>query len=101
MIKMTDDEKLAAAEALDRAYAEADAFDAARRPTRTVYRINWDNGADACGTFPWTYESEDEATLAASNIEAENRAEGIWDEDGCCEVIEVQEPLSPDDEDAR
>jgi hypothetical protein len=31
---MTDQEKLAAAEALDRAYAEAEAFDAARDPSR-------------------------------------------------------------------
>ena len=100
MTKMTDDEKLAAAEALDRAYADADAFDAARAPTRTVYRINWDNGAEACGTFPWTYATEDEAQRAAANIEAENLAEGVWDEDGYCEVIEVQEPLAPSDEDA-
>jgi len=94
---MSDEEKLAAAEALDRAYAEAEAFDAARAPTRTVYRVNWDNGAEACGTFPETYETEDEAQRAADAIEADNRAEGIWDEDGCCEVIEVEVPLVDDE----
>jgi hypothetical protein len=95
----TDAEKLAAAEALDRCYAEAEAFDAARAPTRTVYRVNWDNGASACGTFPETYETEDEAQRAATNIEAEMLAQDIWDETGCCEVISVEVPLDPEDED--
>ncbi len=55
---MSDEDTLAAAEALDRCYAEADAFDAAHAPMLTVYRVNWDNGADACGTFPETYPTE-------------------------------------------
>lgn len=95
---MTDEEKLKAAQALDEAYARAEAFDQAQLPTRTVYQIDWDNGAEGCGTFPWTFETEEEARTAADRIEAENRAQGVWDEDGFCEVSEVQVPVDPDEE---
>ena len=98
MAKKTDEQLLAEAEALDRAYAEAEAFDRAQLPTRTVYRVNWDNGASACGTFPETYETEDEAQRAAANIEAEMLAEGIWADEGCCEVIPVELPIEPEGE---
>jgi hypothetical protein len=54
---------------------------------QTVYRIYWDNGNNACGTFPQQYETEEQAEAAANAIEAENIAEGIWDSDGSCEVI--------------
>lgn len=27
----------------------------------TFYRVNWDNGAEACGTFPYTFSSEQDA----------------------------------------
>jgi hypothetical protein len=58
---------------------------------KTVYLINWDNGADACGTFPWEYETEAEAQRDADSITATNIAEGIWDEEGGgCEVISVE-----------
>jgi hypothetical protein len=68
---------------------------------RVVYRINWDNGAHACGTFPETYETEAEAQCAADVIEADNRAEGVWDEDGCCEVIAEELNSERDPDDAR
>lgn len=104
--KLTDAQLLAAAQELDRRYAEAEAFDAAQARawakahgrTRTVYRINWDNGANACGTFPWTYATEEEAEREAECIEKENRAQDIWTMDGVCEVIECQEPVEPSEE---
>jgi hypothetical protein len=68
---------------------------------RVVYRVNWDNGAHACGTFPETYETQAEAQRAADVIEADNRAEGVWDEDGFCEVIEVELETERDPDDAR
>lgn len=84
---------------LDAAYAEAEAQYQRSLPTRTVYLIYWDNGADACGTFPWEYATEAEAQRDADAITAENIAEGIWDEDeGCCEVISVERPYTPTDE---
>jgi hypothetical protein len=64
--------------------------------SRTIYRITWDI-EDACGTFPGDYATETEAQAAADNITAENLAEGVWDEDCGCEVIEVE---IPDDEEA-
>lgn len=66
---------------------------------RTIYLINWDNGGDACGTFPWEYATEAEADEAAESIRAENVAQGIWDEDGCCEVISREVPDEEDMED--
>lgn len=63
-----------------------------------VYKINWDNGANACGTFPWEYATEEGAQEAADNIEAEYIAEDVWDEDGYCEVIEVEVPDGDPDE---
>ncbi len=57
---------------------------------KTVYLINWDNGADAFGTFPWEYATEEEAQRDADGIEAENIADGIWGEDGYCEVVSVE-----------
>jgi hypothetical protein len=49
MAKTTDDEKLAAAQALDRAYAEAEAFDAERSEERKL---------DAYGHLTWTLGDE-------------------------------------------
>lgn len=102
MPKMTHEEILAHARELDASYAAAERFDREQAlkagPTRTVYRINWDNGANACGTFPWTYATEEEAQRAAANIEAENLASDVWDEDGSCEVISVEEPVEPSEE---
>lgn len=98
---MSDEEKLQAANALDKAYADAAAFDAAQKPTKTVYVITWDNGGSASGSFPEEYATEEEAE--ATLIQENNIAEGIWDEDGFCEVISVQvlvdnEPEENEDE---
>jgi hypothetical protein len=57
----------------------------------TRYVINWDNGGEGCGTFTHLgeFDTEEEAQAVADDIEAENRAQGVWDEDGFCEVIEI------------
>ena len=64
---------------------------------RTIYLINWDNGG-ACGTFPWEYATEEAAQLDADSITTENLAQDIWAEDGCCEVISVERPYVPSEE---
>lgn len=92
---MTDQEKLAAAQALDAAYARADAFDQAQLPTRTVYKVYWDNGGDACGTLEDIFETEAEAAAAAENIQDDALANDVWDEDGYAEAIAVQVPIEP------
>jgi hypothetical protein len=66
-----------------------------------IYLINWDNGADACGTFPWQYETSEEAQRDADGIEAENIADGIWGEDGYCEVVSVERPYVPSEEEMQ
>ncbi len=54
------------------------------------YKVYWDNGAGACGTFPDVYTTEAEAEAAAEAIFAENVADGVWDEsDAECEVVAV------------
>jgi hypothetical protein len=57
---------------------------------KKIWLINWDNGGDACGTFPWEYETEEAAQADADSIEAENLAQDIWAEDGYCEVISIE-----------
>ena len=66
---------------------------------KTVYVINWDNGAEACGTFTHLgqFDTEEAAQAVADDIEAENRAQGVWDDDGFCEVVEIE--VSDDDPD--
>lgn len=55
--------------------------------------INWDNGNDACGTFTHlgTFDTEEEAQEVADATEAEQIAEGVWDEDGFCEVVWIDD----------
>jgi len=53
------------------------------------FAIYWDNGASACGTFPGTYDTREEAEAAAAAIEADNLLQDVWDTDGFCEVIAV------------
>ena len=31
------------------------------RQENIVYKVNWDNGASACGTFPYEFETEEDA----------------------------------------
>lgn len=66
---------------------------------KTVYRVTWDNGANACGTFPDTFATEAEAQAHADYIERENTAEGVWDGDAYCEVISEEIFDGEDDED--
>ncbi len=63
------------------------------------YLISWDNGVDACGTFPWVYDDYDKAVQEAEFIFEEMMAENGWSEEGGCEVIEMPEPkTNPNDE---
>ena len=57
---------------------------------KIVYVINWDNGGSAAGTFPGEYATETEAQTVADQIETENRANDVWDENGFCEVVEKE-----------
>ncbi len=97
---MTDDEKLQAANELDAHYARAAEFDARHAPTTRRYVINWDNGGEACGAFTHlgTFETEQDAQTVADDIETENRAQGVWGDDGFCEVIEIELPTDDDDD---
>jgi hypothetical protein len=98
MTKLTDEQLLAEAQALDHAYAQAEAFDAKHAPSRTVYKIMWDIGHDS-GVFPQVYATEDEAEAAAEAIYRDNIAEDVWEPEECgCEVIEVE---IPDDEEGH
>lgn len=63
----------------------------------SVFLINWDNGHD-CGTFHWEYTDREKAQRDADDIAAENIAEGSWDPEGYCEVIEVARTTDPDPE---
>lgn len=63
---------------LEAAYARAAGDFAQRGPTRTVFRINWDNGAEACGTFPDDYPTYDAAQAAGDTWANEcNARDGI------------------------
>jgi hypothetical protein len=101
---LTDDQLLQHAQELDAAYARADAFDAAQPsgPTRTVFRVYWDNGAEACGTFDDDYPTHEAAQQAADDWAAESNARDGIDPDResgyTAEAIEVEVP-DPDVED--
>ena len=69
---------------------------------KTRYAVNWDNGGEACGTFPQRYDTYQDAEAFASYWARERNLEdlGMWDEDveacggeGCytAEAIEVEE----------
>lgn len=49
--------------------------------TKGNWAVYWDNGKNACGTFPERYDTEAEADEEAAAIFADNCADGIWDED--------------------
>jgi hypothetical protein len=69
--------------------------------TRRVWRIYWDNGGDACGTFPWDFDSEAKAQAEADRIAAENIAEGVWSDEGGCEILAVDLPDAPTEAEAE
>jgi hypothetical protein len=62
----------------------------------TVYKINWDNGNDACGTFPYEFSTEQEAEDFGNNWVVEMTAltpELDEEEDGYSfDVFEVEKP---------
>ncbi len=100
---LSDEQLLQQALELDAAYARADAFDAAQPsgPTRTVFRVYWDNGAEACGTFDDDYPTHEAAQQAADDWAAESNARDGIDPDResgyTAEAIEVEVP-DPDAE---
>lgn len=53
--------------------------------TNDTYVIHWDNGTDACGTFPWEFDTEAEAEVAGA----------AWFHDFCIDNDE-----NPDDTEA-
>ena len=56
------------------------------------YKVYWDNGYGACGEFPDTYDTEEEAERAAESILAENIIEGVWDDSASTEVVNQDPP---------
>lgn len=60
------------------------------------YKVYWDNGSEACGTFPYTFDTEEEAMGFGENWVAEMTAlttEIYLDEDEgySFDVLEVEE----------
>jgi hypothetical protein len=41
----------------------------------TKYKVLWDNGASACGSFPWLFDTWEEADAFGRNWAAEADAE--------------------------
>jgi len=59
------------------------------------FRVNWDNGRSGCGTFPYTFDTEQEAQAFADDWAAESNARDGCDPDSddcySAEVIQVEE----------
>jgi hypothetical protein len=95
---LTDEQLLQQAQELDASYARSAAFDAAQPsgPTRTVFRVNWDNGNDACGTFPEDHPTDEVAQAVADAWAAESNARDGLDPEAeggyTAEVIPVEIP---------
>ena len=73
----------------------------------TKYQVNWDNGANACGTFPQVFDTEEEAEAFGANWHHEMcLIDGVDPDDEeeeaySYEVIEAEEnPEASDDEEA-
>lgn len=71
------------------------------------YKVYWDNGGDACGTFPYVFDTEEEAQEFAGNWSQERNLEDLGltlaeveecggEECYTAEVIEVED--EPDTE---
>jgi len=69
---------------------------------KTIYAVNWDNGSEACGTFPYRWDTYEDAEAFATewahdrNLEDLGLSDAEVDEaggEGCytAEVIEVEE----------
>jgi hypothetical protein len=57
------------------------------------YKVNWDNGKEACGTFPYVFDTEADAQAFADEwMHESNVRDGCDPDDGySAEVIEVPE----------
>lgn len=59
-----------------------------------AYKVNWDNGNHACGTFPQTFETEELAEAFAEDwvVEMTGLIEDDYDGEGySAEVILIEE----------
>lgn len=67
-----------------------------------LWKVNWDNGSNACGTFPQTFESEEAAQQFADDWSTVmNLMAGIDPDDGeayFAEPIEVENESDPEGE---
>lgn len=58
-----------------------------------MYKVYWDNGSEACGTFPNEFDTEEEAQEFADNWMAEmNATDGLDPEDEKSYFAEVIPP---------
>jgi hypothetical protein len=66
----------------------------------TIYRVCWDNGADACGTFSERFESYDDADAYGREwaSECNIRDFGTDEPDDDCYTYDVIEEEAADDE---
>jgi hypothetical protein len=72
------------------------------------YKVSWDNGASACGTFPQVFDTEEDAQAFADEwvmeMDSTAMAEGMSEEDiedglgYSAEVIEVEDEPKPDED---
>ena len=64
------------------------------------YRINWDNGATACGTFPWKFDTYEAADAYGRDWALESNLRDFGEEDPdngySYDVIEVEETEGDD-----
>jgi hypothetical protein len=79
---------------------EAEVLEYAKLRMRIVWCICWDNGEDAWGTFPWTFESQDHASAEAEQIQDDNRAQGIWGENSSCVANATLKTIDPEGDEA-
>ncbi len=73
----------------------------------TKYRVNWDNGAGDCGTFPWTFDTYEAADAHGRSWALESNLRDFGTEDpadvtpysyGVIEVVEASEDEDPDND---
>lgn len=64
---------------------------------KTIYKVNWDNGASACGTFHDEFETHEDASDFASDWVSEMcAASGIDPDSEEAYFAEVFESMVPD-----
>ena len=62
----------------------------AEQPSKTVFRVNWDNGNDACGTFPWDFATFEAADAFGKDWALQNDCDAGIDPG---KVLELELPL--------